>query len=181
MRKPWPCIKSEVVSQNDLFSITIDRAVSPRNNGSYDFYIAHLADWLQIVPLTSDGLLVLVEQYRHGNRMVGLEVPGGMLDPSDSHPRDAAVRELEEETGYGAGEVISIGSLWPQPAMMSNRVHIYFAKNAFLKGEIKQDDAEDVETVLVRPDDVGSLIANGKIHNAMTVTALSMTRQAGLI
>ncbi|MGD9123722.1 MAG: NUDIX hydrolase [Desulfarculaceae bacterium] len=179
--KDWPLVSSEAAGDHGLFKVTQDRAVSPRTGAERDFLVIHMPDWLQVVALTEEGRLLLVRQYRHGSRRLGLEVPGGLLDPQDSDPARAAARELREETGYGAVELKRLGSLYPQPALMANQVHFFSAVGVKRLGAMDQDEGEDLEVVLVSVSEVGQLIASARIHNAMTITALSLAARAGLI
>ncbi|MEW5723726.1 MAG: NUDIX hydrolase, partial [Thermodesulfobacteriota bacterium] len=81
MVKPWTLKTSETLKDLGLFKVTRDRAENPRTGRELDFYVVHMPHWLQVVALTEDGRVVLVEQYRHGSRRAGFEVPGGLLDP----------------------------------------------------------------------------------------------------
>jgi ADP-ribose pyrophosphatase len=181
MIKPWPLISSQPVSDHGLFQLTKDRAQSPRTGGERDFMVIHMPDWLQMVAITSQGQLVLVRQYRHASRSISLEVPGGLLDASDPDPASAAARELLEETGYGGGKIHKLGSLWPQPALLSNQVHCFAMQDARRTAAQEQDAGEDIEIVLADPAEVEEMIASGQIKNAMTVLALGLARQAGVI
>lgn len=181
MIKPWPLISSQPVSDHGLFQLTKDRAQSPRTGGERDFLVLHMPDWLQVVALTSGGQLVLVRQYRHASRGIGLEVPGGLLDAADPDPASAAARELMEETGYGGGEIKELGSFWPQPALLANRVHFFAVRDAQQVGAQEQDAGEDIEIVLIDPVGIDELVNSGQIQNAMTVLALGLARQAGVI
>jgi ADP-ribose pyrophosphatase len=181
MIKPWPLISSQHVSDHGLFQLTKDRAQSPRTGRERDFLVLHMSDWLQVVALTSGGKLVLVRQYRHASRSIGLEVPGGLLDADDPDPASAAARELKEETGYGGGEIQELGSFWPQPALLANRVHFFATRNAQQVSAQEQDAGEDIEIVLIDPLEIEELVNSGQIQNAMTVIALGRARQAGVI
>ncbi len=80
MIRPWPRIASQPVFDGGLFSVTRDRTRSPRTGMERDVYVIHMVDWLMTVPLTAEGDLVMVRQYRHGSREASLEVPGGLHD-----------------------------------------------------------------------------------------------------
>ncbi|MBI2753514.1 MAG: NUDIX hydrolase [Betaproteobacteria bacterium] len=179
MIRPWPLIASEQVFDAGLFRVTRDRACSPRTGEERYFDVVHMVDWLMVVPLTIDGRLVLVRQYRHGSREAGLEVPGGLHDAADARPEEGAARELAEETGYGEGNLMLLGDLRPQPALLSNRACIYLAKNVRRLAEPKLDAGEDIEVVLIDRREVPARISGGEITNAMTIAALGLARFGG--
>ncbi len=179
--RPWPLIDSKTVFNAGLFRVSCNRARSPRTGGECDFHVIHMVDWLLAVPLTTDGELVMVRQYRHGSREASLEVPGGLYDTTSERPEQGTLRELTEETGYGntGNEMLFLGKLRPQPALLSNRVWIYLAKDVRPKTKPELDAGEDIEVVLLTPHEVPARIASGEINNAMTVAALSLAQLAG--
>src|SRR5262245_33291560 len=120
MIKPWPKLRSQAVGDFRLFQIRSERKQSPRTGQAHDFYVIDCVNWVNVVAVTPDRRLVMVEQYRHGSDTVELEVPGGMIDSSDTSPVLAGLRELREETGYEGVSPILIGEVFPNPAMMSN-------------------------------------------------------------
>jgi len=174
MIRPWPLVASEPVVDLGFFRVTRDRARSPRTDRPRDFYVVHMADWLMVVPLTADGKLVLIRQYRHGTREAGLEVPGGLHDRPGERPEEGAARELAEETGHGGGELALLGTLRPQPALLANRAWIYLARGLSARSAPAPDAGEDLEVVLVDPREVPARIAAGEIANAMSVAALAL-------
>ncbi|MCC6611551.1 MAG: NUDIX hydrolase [Burkholderiales bacterium] len=174
MIRPWQTIASEPVIDLGLFRVTRDVARSPRTQGERPFYVVHMADWVMVVPLTADGKLVLVRQYRHGAREAGLEVPGGLHDHAGEQPDEGAARELAEESGYGGGKLTLLGRLRPQPALFANRAWIYLALEVARHGAPAPDPGEDLEVVLLDPREVPARIAAGEISNAMTVAALAL-------
>lgn len=176
---PWPLIASKRIFDAGLFEVTRDRARSPRTLEERDFCIVHMVDWLTVVPLANDGRLVFVRQYRHGSREAGLELPGGLHDAPGQRPEQGAARELAEETGYAGGAWSYLGELRPQPALLSNRVHVYLAKGLRLAAEQRLDASEDIEVVLIEPCELRPRIAAGEITNAMTIAALALAHFAG--
>lgn len=179
MIQPWPQLTSQPVFDAGLFSVTKDRTRSPRTGAECDVHVIHMVDWLMTVPLTAEGELVLVRQYRHGSRTVSLELPGGLHHGAGEQPEQGAARELAEETGYGGGVLSLLGELRPQPALLSNRVRIYLAQGVRRTAAPRPDPGEDIEVVLLDPRVVLARVASGEITNAMTVTALALARLGG--
>jgi ADP-ribose diphosphatase len=179
MIRPWPRIASQTVFDGGLFSVTQDRTRSPRTGVEQDVYVIHMVDWLMTVPLTAEGDLVMVRQYRHGSREASLEIPGGLHDGARESPQDGAARELAEETGYGGGVLSLLGELRPQPALLSNRVRIYLAQGVRRSAAPQPDAGEDIEVVLLDPREIPARIASGEMHNAMTVAALALASFGG--
>jgi len=137
---------------------------------THDFYIIESRDWINVIPLTADHQVVMIRQYRHGSREITLEIPGGLLDPGDT-PEKAAVRELSEETGYQAEEYTEIGVSNPNPAIFNNRCYTYVARNVKKVSDLRLDQAEDIEVVLVPLSEIPGLIRNGKIDHAIVISA----------
>jgi ADP-ribose diphosphatase len=183
MIRRWPLLKSETVFNPSLFRISRDQARSPRTGGEQTFHVIHMADWLLLVPVTADGKLVMVRQYRHGSREIGLELPGGLLDATGERPAQGAVRELMEETGYcaTAENLKLLGKLRPQPALFSNQVWIFLAQDVRPVGKQNPDEGEDIEVVLLDPSEITARMADGEIHNAMTVSALMLAHLDGCL
>ena len=153
-----------------IFSLRIDRAHSPRTRVAHDFYILESTDWVNVIPVTPQGEVVLIRQYRHGTREVTLEIPGGIVEPGDT-PEAAARRELVEETGFKEREMILLGSVHPNPAFLTNRCFTFLAKDVVRTQAQEQDDKEDIE-VEVRPlEEVPRLIRRGEITHALVLAA----------
>ncbi len=168
MPKPWPLIRSRPNRSYHVFSVRTDTACCPRTGQEHDFYILESQDWINVIPLTPDEQVVMVKQYRHGTREITLEIPGGLVDAGDT-PADAARRELLEETGYEAKEVLFLGSACPQPAILNNRSITYLARDVRKVQAPQLDDTEDIEIVLVPLSEIPDLIRKGDINNAMVI------------
>jgi 8-oxo-dGTP pyrophosphatase MutT (NUDIX family) len=146
-----------------------------------DFYILKTNDWVNVVALTDDDELVMIEQWRQGVLRVTLEIPGGIVDPGES-PFDAAVRELLEETGFRAREWRSLGSIEPNPAIQDNRCHTFVALGAQPSGAQAFDAHEQCRVVIEPWARAGSLLASGTITHALVAVALykEQLRRAGI-
>jgi ADP-ribose pyrophosphatase len=168
--KPWRLISSQRNESFKIFNLRTDRASSPRTNEAYDFYILESADWVNVIPLTPRKEVVLIRQFRHGIREATLEIPGGIVEESDS-PEDAARRELIEETGYKESEMHLLGSVHPNPAFLTNRCYTFVADGVSRVKEQEQDEKEDIE-VVVRPlEQIPMLIRDGEITHALVLAA----------
>jgi len=167
----WQRLGSETVYSCRVFSLARRRNRSPRTGQAHDFFVLESTDWVNIVPLTADDQVVLIRQYRHGVDGITLEVPGGMVDASDPSPLHAARREMREETGYDADDIVTLGSIHPNPAIQVNRCHTFLARDAVKRFEPYFDTTEETEVVLVPLREIPELVRQGQISHALVVVA----------
>jgi 8-oxo-dGTP pyrophosphatase MutT (NUDIX family) len=169
--KPWRRLESETVYECRVFSLRRDRSRSPRTGDEHDFFVLDACDWVNIVPVTADDEVVLVRQYRHGIGDFTLEIPGGMIDADDPSPLEAARREMVEETGFDSDDVVSLGHIYPNPAIQGNRCHTFLARNVVQRHEPSFDSTEEAEVVVVPLGAVPDLVRAGRIAHALVVVA----------
>lgn len=174
----WNRERSEQVADCRVFKVRRDHSADPRDNRVHDFYVIEAPDWINVIPLTGDGRVVLIEQYRHGTGEVSLEIPGGMVDEGES-PRDAAARELFEETGYEAGEVVFLGRTRPNPAIQDNWIHTFVARGVKYKCEPSNAGTEQTIVRLFPLEQIPSLIVEGKITHSLVVVGFHLLGLAG--
>ena len=168
--RPWKVITSTRDASYRVFSIRTDRARSPRTGKEHDFFILESSSWVNVIPLTPEDEVIMVRQYRHGIQGVTLEIPGGLVEDSDS-PEEAAGRELYEETGYRASEMIPLGSVHTNPAIQNNECYTFLARDVFLGGGQSQDEKEDIEVVARPLSEIPNLIRNGEITHSLVLAA----------
>jgi 8-oxo-dGTP pyrophosphatase MutT (NUDIX family) len=176
MLKHWEKLESEPRGDYRVFRVRADLAASPETGESHTFHIVEAADWVNVIPVTPEGKIICIRQYRHGTEHITLEIPGGVIDDGEL-PADAARREMLEETGYDADEIVLLGSVEPNPAIQNNRCYSYLALNARAVGRQSLDAAEDIEVVLVDPADVPRHILRGEMRHGLVVAAFYLFEQ----
>lgn len=167
---PWVTLDTEVLGTFPIFELTRSLQRSPLSGREHHFLRLDCPDWVNIIAVTDDRQLVLIEQYRHGTDEITLEIPGGAVDPGED-PATTAARELEEETGFRAAELVEIGRVDPNPAFLSNRCWTYLALGCRADGEINPDPSEEIEVSLAPLDDFGRLIDDGSITHSLVIAA----------
>jgi ADP-ribose pyrophosphatase len=172
MIESWPKISSKKVGDFRIFQLRSDIRRSPRTGKEHDFFVLECVDWVNVVALTPDRHVVMVEQYRHGSDTIELEIPGGMMDPGERSPLACGLRELREETGYEGENGRLIGDIFPNPAIMANTCHTVLVENCIQKHPTVLDHSEDIATRLVPVAEIPDLIRSRRIRHSLVVVAL---------
>jgi len=170
MSQPWTFLHSKILYACRIFTLKKEGYRSPRTGKDHDFFLLDSSDWVNIIPFTADGRVILVKQYRVGTKDFSLEIPGGMLEGGEN-PAGAAARELLEETGYAGEEPILLGMVHPNPAIKTNRCYTYLIKNVAFKAPPQQDSTEDIEVLSLPFSEIPKLIQDGKITHALVIAA----------
>ena len=164
----WPRVESEPMADCRVFRVRRDWSLDPRSGNKHDFYCIEAPDWINVIPLTAKDEVVMIEQYRHGSEEITLEIPGGMVDAGET-PVEAAAREMLEETGYTASELLFLGKTRPNPAIQNNWIHTFLARDVEFQSAPVFYGAEHTVARLVPLSDVPALINDGAITHALVV------------
>jgi 8-oxo-dGTP pyrophosphatase MutT (NUDIX family) len=168
----WKVTASRHIVADRWIDLRADDCVTASGVTIAPYYVLRYPDWVNVVALTEADEVVLVRQYRHGAGAMITELPGGMMDPGETLVH-AAARELAEETGFGAEEMVPVCALFANPASHTNRIHTFAARGARLIGPPRLEAGE--HGLSVRLMTVPELLAglpNGVLEQAMQVSAL---------
>ena len=164
--KPWKVLETSYFRP----SFRIDKC-ELSNGHLLDATIFEFRAWTNVLALTKNNEAVLVRQYRHGVCEFLLELPGGVIEDGED-PSVGAQRELLEETGYAAASLISIGEIYPNPALQTNTLHCFLACDVEKVGEQNLDAGEDIQVQLVPLDELIEMAKRGEFLHALHVGLL---------
>lgn len=168
--EPWNTIRQSERESYRIFSVRRETAVSRASGISHEFVVIEAPDWVNVIPITPDGEVVFVRQYRQGTRSVTLEIPGGMAHRGET-PEAAGARELLEETGFRGDRVTNIGSVYPNPAIQNNVCYTVLVEGARRVADPTPDPAEELETRMIPLAEIPRRIREGEITHALVVAA----------
>jgi len=133
-----------------------------------------------VLPIDSNGNVILVRQFRYPFGMELLELPAGKLDHGENEDiADCGARELKEETGCTAGRLVPLGKMYPSPGFLTEVTYL-FAGLDLTEGEMHPDEGEFVELVRLPIAEVEKLIERGELNDGKTITAMYRARLKGL-
>lgn len=173
-RMKFPLSEPQEVFKCSIFSIKQRMATSLDGNAERKVFVVDCANWVQVIPVTASGEIVLVEQHRFGTDSLVLEMPGGAVDPHEKDLTMAAVRELEEETGLTSRRILSLPSFAANPAMQSNNVTFFIAFDVQpMSKPTAHNDPFEVINLHVRPvHEVMEMARTGQIQHPLSALAL---------
>jgi 8-oxo-dGTP pyrophosphatase MutT (NUDIX family) len=168
----WQTRRSQFVINNQWCKVRQDKIELPTGEIIDDFFVNVRDDIALVFPLTPQQEIVFVRQYRHAVGEILLELPAGAFNAEKEDSAIAAARELAEETGYVAEQLIKLATLYDNPVKDTNKIHLFLAEGVRRSGQQMLDLTEDIEVVLIPIAEVTSRIISGEIAVSGTVAAI---------
>ena len=165
------CIKKNLVAKGVVFDYYQDDVLIPNGNTA-KFDVIHHKGAAAVVAVREDGKILLVRQYRYALQRETLEIPAGGLNGADEPTLTAALRELEEETGYICDDAEFLTSIYTTVAFCNEKIDIYLARNLKNPGEQHLDENEAINVEAYTVDELKQIIYSGKMQDAKTICAI---------
>jgi ADP-ribose pyrophosphatase len=145
--KPWKTLSSRTVHKDHILTFRTDRCEREDGHIVPAYHVLEFSPWVTIVPITDEGNIILVREYRHAAKLMLLGLPGGVSDPGEDNWESVGRRELAEETGYVPRAMHLLGSCYPNPAVQDNLVHFYLGLGCAPDAAQDFDSNEEIELV----------------------------------
>lgn len=168
----WKTLSSEQLFNDRWFKVRKEVCETPEGKIVNPYYVYDFPTWVGAVPVTEDGKIIMVRQYRHALGETCIEIPGGCVDDSDAGFNAAISRELLEETGYTFSDYKYLGKISPNPSTNSNLLHMFLATGGLKVAAQQLDENEEIEIVLLTVDELKQLIRENKVLQAMHVSCI---------
>ncbi|HZK76249.1 MAG TPA: NUDIX hydrolase [Candidatus Kapabacteria bacterium] len=177
----WTTTTKKIVAENPFLQLEEHRREEEGTGRHGYFFIVNAPDWVNIVAITDEQEVVLIEQFRHGSERIELEIPSGIIDEFED-PADAALRELLEETGYersDRSEFKKIGEVVPNPAFIRNKCYTYVLTHVRPTGLTQFDENENIRVRLIPRAEIEHLITTGEIQHSLIIAAFYWLQLSG--
>jgi ADP-ribose pyrophosphatase len=168
----WKTLSSEYLFKDLWFKVRREKCETPDGKIIDPYYVYEFPTWVGAVPVTADGKIIMIKQYRHALGEICIEIPGGCVDDTDSNNAEAIARELLEETGYTFSNYEYLGKISANPSTNNNLLHMYLARGGVKVASQQLDHNEEIEVVLLTVDELKQLLRENKIVQAMHVSCI---------
>lgn len=177
---PWTVLKDKLIADRRWLRVHEQSVLLPNGARIDEFHLLESPSWVAVLPVTHDGTVILVQQYRHGLGHESRELPAGVIDAGES-PSDAARRELLEETGYVADELIPLIELYPEPHRSTHCAHFFVAHDVRDSGSARPEPSEVIEIVTRSSAELVADALCGRIQHAAHTAAILVAHARGLL
>ncbi len=167
--------KTDVLYQGRVFDLKVDQITYESGNKSIRETAVHPGGAV-VVAIKNDGKIIFVSQFRYPLEQTVIELPAGKLDKGED-PKECAIRELQEETGYKTKEIVKLAAIATTPGFCSEILHIFLARE-LTKGEHDREEGEqDMQILEYSKSEVEDLIMDGKIFDAKTICGIYLAEK----
>ena len=167
----WKVLQTEYLIKRPWLTARRDDVELPDGRTIPEYYVLEYPDWVNVIAITKDGHFVMERQYRHALGCTCFELPCGVIEQGET-PIEAAMRELEEETGYSGGEWTKLMELSANPSTMNNLAHCFLARGVEKVSEQHLDPTEDLSVHLLTREEVLNLLRNNEMMQSLMVAPL---------
>ncbi|GAB4450015.1 MAG: NUDIX hydrolase [Anaerolineae bacterium] len=163
-------IESQTIYTGRVFDVELDTVRLPDGRTGTREIIRH-GGAAAIVPIDDEGCVIMVRQFRLPANRELLEIPAGGLDSPDEPPRDCAIRELQEETGYRPGELVALGGFFVAPGYTTEYIHLFLGRH-LTPSRLEMDSDEYIAVTRVPFDEALAMAYDGRLIDSKSIIAL---------
>jgi len=168
-RKTGKILKSKMIYEGKIFGVRKDMVEEPNGVKAARVVITHPGS-VVVLPLLKDGRVVMIEQYRHAARRYLWELVAGRIDEGES-VKQAAARELKEETGYRAKRLSEFLDVWPTPGFLEERMHLLLAEG-LTEGEATPEEDEKIISRAFTVEELKHMMKRGKLRDGKSIAGI---------
>lgn len=175
MLQPWTTVSSRLIHADRWIHLRADSCRRADGVVIEPYYVFEKKDFVHVLPVLTDGRLLLVRQWRHGAASFSLELPGGVLDAGET-PEEGARRELLEECGATGPDWTPLTRFFPNPARQNNRFHAFIVRGVERIADQQLDETEELELHALTVAEVDAAIASGEFNQGNHIAAYLLAR-----
>lgn len=162
-------MKSEKVYEGKIVNLRIDTVELPDKKYSKREIVEH-PGVVGAIPITDDGYMILVKQFRKAVEKPLLEIPAGKIEINEE-PKESALRELHEETGYIPNKMKYLFEFYTSPGFSNEKVYLFLATE-LIQGEVIPEVDENIKIIKFKIEDLMDMVNRGEINDGKTVIAI---------
>ena len=169
VRKTGKILKSEMIYEGKVFGVRADEVEEPNGVKGTRVVITHPGS-VVVLPVLEDGRILMIEQYRHATRQYLWELVAGRIDAGET-VKQAAARELKEETGYSAKRFTEFLDIWPTPGFLEERMHLLLAER-LTPGQAAPEEDEKIISHAYTVKELKQMMKNGKLKDGKSLAGI---------
>ncbi len=167
----WKLLSSAYICKEPWATLRRDTCELPDGRINEHYYVLEYPDWVNMIGITEQNELLVIKQYRHGAGIISLEIPAGTTEAGED-PKNAAVREMLEETGYQFDQIEEIAALYANPATSGNITYSYLMTGGKKVQEQDLDEHEEIDVYRIPLEEAKSMLLDNKFSQALHASAL---------